>query len=157
MAVRLASLYLWPAANASQTCPSSISPSPIITYVLRRLGDAGDAGRDLGVALSEAFVVDMDDGMRELTFGDLAVPREIKRAAAALYDRHSAYIAALAPSSNISVKDMLGTQLAYLAAADALDRSQLADYVQGCARALDERGEEDILDGQIAWPAPLRS
>ena len=99
----------------------------------------------------------MDDGMRELTFGDLAVPREIKRAAAALYDRHSAYIAALAPSSNISVKDMLGTQLAYLAAADALDRSQLADYVQGCARALDEQGEEDILDGQIAWPAPLRS
>ena len=53
------------------------------------------AGERLARALTEAFIVDMDDSMREMTFGDLAVPREIKRAAAALFDRHSAYLAAL--------------------------------------------------------------
>ena len=68
-----------------------------VALVLGRLGAEGGTGRRLGVALTEAFVVDLDDGMRELTFGDLAVPREIKRAAAALFDRHAAYLAALAP------------------------------------------------------------
>ena len=49
----------------------------------------------LGQALTEAFVVDLDDVMREMTFGDLAVPREVKRATAALFDRHRAYSKAL--------------------------------------------------------------
>ena len=43
-----------------------------VALVLRRLSSAGEQGRRLGLALTEAFVVDMDDSMRELTFGDLA-------------------------------------------------------------------------------------
>ena len=46
----------------------------------------------------------MDDGMREMTFGDLAVPREIKRATAALFDRHAAYLAALAAPDDTAAR-----------------------------------------------------
>src|SRR5262249_11585392 len=70
-----------------------------VALILRRLSATGERGRRLGRALTEAFVVDMDDSMRELTFGDLAVPREIKRATAALFDRHADSLDALYASS----------------------------------------------------------
>ena len=66
-----------------------------LVLVLRRLAAEGERASAWRRALTEAFVVDLDDGMREMTFGDLAVPREVKRAAAALFDRHRAYLAAL--------------------------------------------------------------
>ena len=125
-----------------------------VALVLRRLGAEGEPGRRLGVALTEAFVVDMDDGMRELTFGDLAVPREIKRATAALFDRHTAYLAALAAPSDMSLAEALEAQLAYLAPGGRLDGRQLADYVKRCAGALDAQPAAQILAGRIAWPDP---
>lgn len=39
----------------------------------------------------EIFVEDMDDCMREMGIGDLAVPKKVKRAAAAFYERATAY------------------------------------------------------------------
>ena len=61
-----------------------------LVLALRRIAAEGPDAEPLGRALTEAFVVDLDDVMREMTFGDLAVPREVKRATAALFDRHSA-------------------------------------------------------------------
>ena len=128
-----------------------------VALALRRLGAEGGAGRRLGVALTEAFVVDMDDGMRELTFGDLAVPREIKRATAALFDRHAAYLAALAATSDMSVAEALQAQLGYLAPGGHLDGRRLAEYVKRCASALDAQPAAQILAGRIAWPDPAGS
>lgn len=125
-----------------------------VALVLRRLGTEGLAGQRLGVALTEAFVVDMDDTMREMTFGDLAVPREIKRATAALFDRHTAYLAALAAPTDISLAQALEAQLAYLVAGGRLDAKSLAHYVHSCARALDAQPAQQILAGEIAWPEP---
>jgi cytochrome b pre-mRNA-processing protein 3 len=51
-----------------------------LALVLRRLSKAGEAGRKLGQALTEVFVVDVDDTLREMTVGDLSVPRHVKRA-----------------------------------------------------------------------------
>ena len=125
-----------------------------VALALRRLGAEGEPARRLGVALTEAFVVDMDDGMRELTFGDLAVPREVKRAAAALFDRHKAYLAALAAPSDMSLAEALEAQLGYLAPGGHLDWRQLADYVKRCAGTLDAQPATQILDGRMAWPDP---
>jgi cytochrome b pre-mRNA-processing protein 3 len=44
----------------------------------------------------EAFVTDMDDCMREMGVGDMAVGKKVKRAAAAFYERAGAYRRALA-------------------------------------------------------------
>ena len=46
---------------------------------------------DLTQRTIEAFVTDMDDCMREMGVGDLAVPKKVKRAAAAFYERAGAY------------------------------------------------------------------
>ena len=123
-----------------------------VALLLRRLGGEGDAGRRLAVALTEAFVVDLDDGMRELTFGDLAVPREVKRAAAALFDRHQAYSAALAADGDVPLQAALEAQLAYLGAGKALDTVRLADYVRRCAAALEAHDGPQILSGSVIWP-----
>ncbi len=53
----------------------------------RRLAAAGAPGTQLARLVNEAFVVDMDDCMRELGTGDLAVPKRVKRAAVGLYER----------------------------------------------------------------------
>ena len=65
--------------------------------------------------------MDLDDAMREMTFGDLAVPREVKRAAAALFDRHRAYLAALGAPDDMTLAQAMAAQLAYLDPGGDLD------------------------------------
>ena len=125
-----------------------------LVVVLRRLAAEGRAGERLARALTEALMVDLDDAMREMTFGDLAVPREVKRAAAAVFDRHGAYLAALAASDDIALAQAIAAQLAYLEPSGALDAHNLAVYVRRCAGALDGEAAELILAGQLAWPQP---
>ena len=47
-----------------------------LVLVLRRLAREGERAERSGRALTEAFVVDLDDTLREMTVGDLAVPRQ---------------------------------------------------------------------------------
>jgi len=123
-----------------------------LVLVQRRLGAEGETGGRVARALSETFVVDMDDGMREMTFGDLAVPREIKRVAAALFDRHRAYRAALAAADNAPLQDALRAQMAYLDTDGRVDVRSLSDYVREAARALDGHAAARLLGGELAWP-----
>jgi cytochrome b pre-mRNA-processing protein 3 len=125
-----------------------------VALVLGRLSRDGEPGRRLSFALTEAFVADLDDSMRELTFGDLAVPREIKRATAALFDRHAAYLAALAGTPDMSLSDVLAIQLAYLDRSAGLNPRRLSDYVERCAQALDAQPAAQFLAGRIQWPNP---
>jgi cytochrome b pre-mRNA-processing protein 3 len=125
-----------------------------LVLVLRRLAAEDEPDSRLARMLSEAFVVDMDDAMRELTFGDLAVPREIKRATAALYDRHRTYLAALAAGGDTPLQDALTASMAYAGAGAALDAHSLSRYVREAAGLLGAQPAERILAGQLAWPGP---
>ena len=62
-----------------------------LALVLERLRPEGEAGATLGQALIETFVTDIDDNMREIGIGDLSVPRNVKKAAAALENRWNRY------------------------------------------------------------------
>jgi cytochrome b pre-mRNA-processing protein 3 len=127
-----------------------------LVLALRRLAAAeGVADTPLARALTEAFVVDMDDTMREMTFGDLAVPREVKRATAALYDRHRAYLAALASPHDMSLAEAIASQMAYLDAAGRLDTPALGAYTRRAAAALDGQPSAEVLAGRLAWPHPI--
>jgi cytochrome b pre-mRNA-processing protein 3 len=118
----------------------------------RRLSAEGD-GAGLARALSEAFVVDMDDQMREMTFGDLSVPREIACAAAALFDRWRAYVAALAgPEPGLA--EALAAQFAYLDPEAPIDTASLAGYMRRAAEAIGAQPAKEILAGRFAWPVP---
>jgi len=123
-----------------------------VVIAQHRLAAEGGGGARLARALSEAFVADMDDCMREMTFGDLAVPREIKGVAAALFDRWHAYAALLGRGQG-ALGTALAERLAYLGSPD-LDVARLADYMCRTYQAIAAQPGADILAGRFAWPTP---
>jgi len=125
-----------------------------LSLVLDRLSQEGREGVKLARVLSEAFIADMDANMREMTFGDLAVPREIKRAAAALFDRHEAYRAGLAARQPARLLGALEAQLAYLAPAGGLDAGRIAHYMLEAADGIGGQSGRALLAGRLGWPVP---
>lgn len=138
-----------------------------VALVMRRLERAGAAGTELARALAETFMTDMDDNMREIGIGDLAVPKKVKRAAAALYDRHRDYAAALvlddaAASDNAAASSALATAVASALSGEArqsatipgLDCGALAHYMQRLHRALGATSDADCLAGKLPLPWP---
>lgn len=132
-----------------------------VALVLHRLQAEGAATADLARTLGETFVVDMDDNMREMSFSDLAVPREIKKAAAALFDRHTLVAGAGATPAAGEVDplaDRMGAALAYLVQENggaAIDSKSLARYVRAAAAALQAQPAAALLETGPQWPATL--
>lgn len=58
--------------------------------------ERGTAGKTLSQRAIEVFITDMDDCMREMGVGDMAVAKRVKRAAATFYERSGHYREALA-------------------------------------------------------------
>jgi cytochrome b pre-mRNA-processing protein 3 len=125
-----------------------------MVLVLDRLQREGEVGRKLARALIESFVTDMDDSMRELGISDIGVPRRVKRAAAALYERASAYQEAPGASA---ADDGLASALAEHVYAgkcrDARRPLGLAHYVREAGRALAQQPLHLLLAGSITFPA----
>src|SRR4051812_8796887 len=61
------------------------------------------AERELVQRVIETFVTDMDDCMREMGVGDLAVGKKVKRAAAGFYERAADYRSGLADASPVGL------------------------------------------------------
>ena len=124
-----------------------------LALALDRLAREAGSGYELGQALTEAFVVDVDDTLREMTVGDLAVPKQVKRAVAVLYDRCAAYGAALDANAGEGLLDAaVKTRLGGLRGAEGLDAAQICAYIRAAARALERQAAGRILEGRIAWP-----
>jgi cytochrome b pre-mRNA-processing protein 3 len=123
-----------------------------VSLVLARLAAAGGEGAGLARALSEAFIADLDASMREMTFGDLAVPKQIKLGAAALFDRHTAYLPALSERAEAALRQALATEIAYLAAPGTVDLAALAHYMLEAADRIGRQPGPELLTGRLAWP-----
>jgi cytochrome b pre-mRNA-processing protein 3 len=94
-----------PAFYSSYGVPDTVSGrlEMIILHaviLLRRLRDQSGTARQLAQGVFDAFCQDMDDNMREMGVGDLAVPRKMRRIARAFYARQQAYDDALAQPHN---------------------------------------------------------
>ena len=118
---------------------------------LRRLeGETGPI-RQLGQSLFDQFCRDMDDNMREMGVGDLAVPRRMRRVGEAFYGRQAAYRTALdAPGD-----DRLAAALERNVFAGGTHRAEapmLAAYVRETERRL--AAEDGFERGQFAFPDP---
>ena len=118
---------------------------------LRRLeGEAGST-RQVGQDLFDQFCRDMDDNLREMGVGDLAVPRRMRRIGEAFYGRQAAYGAALdAPGG-----DRLAAALqrnVFGGARDGAGAHKLAAYVREAERQL--VAENTFERDQPAFPDP---
>ena len=123
-----------------------------LVMVLHRLGREGQAGQRLARAVTEAFAVDLDDNLREMTVGDLAVPRHVKRAVGALHERHVSYGAALAASDDGPLTAALHARLEAVGAGAGLEAGRFCTYIRQVSHRLDLLPGAEVLAGRIAWP-----
>ena len=119
--------------------------------VLERLRAEGEPDSALPRQLVEAFIADMDDSLREMGTGDLAVPRKVRRAATGLYERSMAYKAALDQPDDTALATAL-TEHVYVGAADN-GALALAAYLRSAAGALAARNTRQIAEGDFSFPA----
>lgn len=118
--------------------------------VLERL--RGRAPADASRALIERFVTDMDDCMREIGVGDLTVPKKVKRAAAALYERADSYRRAGAAGDDALAK-ALAEVFGEMPHCDVRTR-ELGRYMQTASAALERQDLQRILDAELSFPDP---
>ncbi|MAI46466.1 MAG: hypothetical protein CBC34_010950 [Hyphomicrobiaceae bacterium TMED74] len=100
-------------------------------------------------AVTEAFVTDIDDSLREMAFGDMSVPRRVKKAAAGLRERCLSYRDAF-DAENLSIlKELIAEFLPDLSPACS---NSLAEYAS-LAVARREGGGASLRDGVVTFPA----
>jgi cytochrome b pre-mRNA-processing protein 3 len=93
----------------------------------------------------------MDDSMREMGVGDLAVPREMRRIGEAFYGRQAAYRAALDAPDNGPLAAALQRNV-FADGSEPGPASRLAVYVREAARSL--AAQDGFARAELAFPNP---
>lgn len=104
-----------------------------------RLRDLGEEGGEMAQALFDTYVSALDDTLRELGVGDVAVGKKMRKLGEALYGRMQAYEAAVAAGDDAALsaalaRNVLETEAA--GAGDALARYALASRAALAAQTL---------------------
>jgi cytochrome b pre-mRNA-processing protein 3 len=131
-----------------------------MALALERLRPEGDKGAALGQALIEAFVTDIDDNMREIGIGDLSVPRNVKKAAAALENRWNRYREHLTvePVAEAALAECLAVDLYGVTEAPqrTTDAVAFARYMIDATRVLNDAEAAGLLAGTLPALPPFR-
>jgi cytochrome b pre-mRNA-processing protein 3 len=133
-----------------------------LVLVLRRLADreaiaAGGPvlgpGSAIGQQLFDVFCRDLDDNLREMGVGDLAVPRRMRAFGEAFYGRQAAYTAALDADDAGALEKALARNI--LGAVEAGDHAAaLGRYARATVGQLGAESEKAVVAGKAAFPSP---
>jgi len=123
---------------------------------LQRLEGEAAPLRALGQGIFDLFCRDMDDSMREIGVGDLAVPRKMRRIGEAFYGRQAVYRAALAAADDAPLAAALARSVFAGAAEGAEGAGKLAAYVREAARMLGAHSGDELARARLAFPDPQR-
>jgi cytochrome b pre-mRNA-processing protein 3 len=121
--------------------------------VLHRLQNDTTGGRELGQGLFDRFCRDMDDNMRELGVGDLAVPGKMRRIGEAFYGRQAAYGAAFAAPDSESMTAVVARNV-FAGTAEREGAARLATYGREALRRL--MHQNGFARGEVSFPDPER-
>ena len=124
-----------------------------LVLILSRLGHDEDVGRRLGQQLFDAFCCDMDDNLREMGVGDLAVPKKMRGFGEAFYGRQAAYVAAIAAPDQRELEKALARNIFPGNGSDA-NAALLARYTRAAERQLEAQDEREMLSGAVAFLNP---
>jgi cytochrome b pre-mRNA-processing protein 3 len=128
-----------------------------VHLLFRRLSGQGADMKALGQGVFDRFVTDMDDSLREMGTGDLAVPKKMRAMGEAFYGRAEAYDKALAAAGD----DALATTLARNVYAGSSQTEpvarRLAQYVRRADASLAGQRNEDLGRGVVRFPSPAET
>lgn len=122
-----------------------------LALVLDRLAEEPEV-RDLGQSLFDHFCRDMDDNLRELGIGDLAVPKQMQRMGEAFYGRAQAYRKALGATDKEALSEAIKRNIYDGGATGRTTR--LAAYMREAVRDLEGQSASAFLSGKILLPNP---
>jgi cytochrome b pre-mRNA-processing protein 3 len=122
-----------------------------MVLLLRRLARTA-AGPSLGQRLFDRFCSDLDDNLREMGIGDLAVPKHMRRFGEAFYGRQAAYLAALDAADGRDFENALARNILVEAGADKA--ACLARYARAVIGQLDAQADDVLLRGELIFPRP---
>ena len=127
--------------------------------LLRRLRHEGEAGNELGQTVFDVMIDDMDQSLREMGVGDLAVGRRVKAMARAFFGRAAAYEAALSAAdedAGAGLVEALGRNLYGTATADDGTVTAMAGYMRRETARLAEQPGAALLAGAVKFGAAPR-
>lgn len=122
-----------------------------LALFVRRTAGGASSLQQLGQAVFDAFCLDMDENLREMGVGDLAVAKQMQHVGSAFYGRYRAYEEALADGA----EDVLtGTLARNVYGTDASAAAKLAIYIKDAADCLARQDNATLENGRIAFPDP---
>lgn len=121
----------------------------------RRLAREPDHLRALVQDVFDMFCRDLDDNLREMGVGDLTVPKEMQRFAAAYYGRLSAYDDALDSADGDALARALARNVFAAADEPSTQARRLGVYVTAALAALDAVEAENFVQGRLPFPDPV--
>ncbi len=122
-----------------------------MVLVVERLRQEGTEGTALGQLVFDDFCRDMDQSLRELGFGDMAVPKRMKKLGESYYGRAEAYGRTLADRAKLA--EAIARNVFPDSAASA-DAGRLADYAMAAAADLAKTPVASLGEGRVAFPDP---
>lgn len=126
-----------------------------MVLVLRRLREEHAVTEELAQDLFDLMFADMDENLREMGIGDLAVGKRVKGMAKALYGRLSAYGEALDAGDGERLAAAVRRNVYRAGEGDARGASPiLAAYMMDAADRLARTPIERLVQGEITFPAP---
>jgi cytochrome b pre-mRNA-processing protein 3 len=130
-----------------------------LVLVLQRLGGEPGSGSSqggfgrTGQRLFDTFCRDLDDNLREMGVGDLAVPRRMRKFGEAFYGRQAAYGAALGAADDRELEKALARNIFGVEATND-SAVRLAGYTRAVVAQLATQTEEALVAGKVIFPGP---
>jgi cytochrome b pre-mRNA-processing protein 3 len=121
-----------------------------VVLLLDRLRGQGEPAAEVSQGLFDTYVQALDNALREMGVGDLAVGRKMRKLGEAFYGRAKSYEAAFAALPDEAPLQALVARTVY-ADTDAALAPRLVAYVQGQRAALAEQPLDRLLAGQVDW------
>ncbi len=123
------------------------------TLLVRRLALLPSPGPEVAQDLTDRVFAELDAAMRELGVGDLAVPKRIKKFAAAFLGRRKAYDVALTAGSPEELAVALARNVYGKDLAEVADQAaRLSRYAFAAQAALAEAPLETFVKGAAPFP-----
>jgi cytochrome b pre-mRNA-processing protein 3 len=123
-----------------------------VILLLHRLKGEGPRMAETRQGLFDAFIRNLDDGLREMGVGDLSVGKKMRKLGAGIYGRLKSYDDALKQADPIAATTPLVRRTVF-ADIETAAASGLALYVVAARATLAAQSTEHLLQGAAAWPS----
>lgn len=122
-----------------------------LVLLMHRLKGQGPQAGEISQALFDAFLANMDEGLRDLGVGDLSVGKKMRKLGEAIYGRVKGYDAALALlPDRTALQALIGRTI--FGDDMATQSTGLAAYVVLATGSLSAEPLDHVIDLQFQWP-----